>query len=786
MTDETTTWLAELYGDDAEGWISLFSLDRQAGRSHVDWAPANDAAEIARLARHRATRCCVWFGVATRHHRLDGGQRGGRDDCTTIPGLWLDVDVVGPGHRSTNRLAPDLDAAHALVARFPEPPTAIIHSGGGLQAWWLFAEPMTADDDAQHLLDRWGATWARLGDEAGIDPDPVFDLPRIMRLPGTTNRKDGLERPVTVDQVDYACRYNPTDLADHLDDVPAWEPPARATDGWQDVRPDAADAPGALWAAHADWDTDLLGPDGWHRKGPSGGGGIGYVRPGNDPRGHIGATLDYAGTDLLKVMTPSLAHMGLEQGKTYSKFGYYAATRHGGDHAAAARHLRAQGWKADPAAPSSTASGPQGTPGADEDVEPGDWEPVDLSGVVSGRAEPPQPTILTPFGGTPLLYEGRTNMIFGESGAGKTWVELAAIAEILHAGDTAGLIDLEDTDHGIVSRLRLLGVPDDAIVERFLYWSPSTGFDERAAAAMTRVITERRPRLVCIDSTGEAMAAAGVKGNDDDDVARWFVRFPKMIARLGPAVVIVDHVPKDPNAPIGYAIGSQRKVAAIDGAAYRVDAVKVPSKVDDGLLKITTAKDRHGNHTKGRRAAEVAITHTAGGGVSLDLNLPEAAPTDEAGNFRPTVLMERSSRTLEEAGDWRSANFVRKNTKGKDSGIDIALGALVAEGFVEGQAGPRGTEYRSVRPFREDADGRSGYTESAPPNDIGLHRPTSAFHNGAEVPDGLRPPAPPLKGPGRSPGPAGDPVFDPTSAQAEGPRFQAVVDPFDLLDEEDF
>ena len=81
-----------------------------------------------------------------------------------------------------------------------------------------------------------------------------------------------------------------------------------------------------------------------------------------------------------------------------------------------------------------------------------------------------------------------------------------------------------------------------------------------------------------MDSIGESLAAEGFKPNDDDDVTRWFRLLPRRLARNGAAVMGVDHVTKSAEGRGLYAIGSQRKLAAIDGAAYLVDVVSAPTK----------------------------------------------------------------------------------------------------------------------------------------------------------------------------------------------------------------
>jgi hypothetical protein len=58
------------------------------------------------------------------------------------PGVWLDVDFLGPGHKSTNlpeSIEQVIEILHrAGLARFM--PTMAVHSGGGLHLYWLFRE----------------------------------------------------------------------------------------------------------------------------------------------------------------------------------------------------------------------------------------------------------------------------------------------------------------------------------------------------------------------------------------------------------------------------------------------------------------------------------------------------------------------------------------------------------------------------------------------------------------------------------------------------------------------
>lgn len=88
---------------------------------------------------------------------------------------------------------------------------------------------------------------------------------------------------------------------------------------------------------------------------PPSGGEDQWTRPGKAVRDGISATTAYGTHDVLKVFTSSAPPLRAEE--TYTRFGYYAAVHHDGDHRAAAEALREAGYgpqrsESTPAAPS--------------------------------------------------------------------------------------------------------------------------------------------------------------------------------------------------------------------------------------------------------------------------------------------------------------------------------------------------------------------------------------------------------------------------------------------------
>jgi hypothetical protein len=161
------------------------------------------AAFIAQQRDHRD----LFFGVATRRD----ARSGALTNCQHLGALFVDADF---------KTTPEATVRERL-AQCLLPPSAIVHSGGGLHVYWLLREPMTLPAEApvaKGLLRRLALVIG--GDLTAAEPA------RILRVPGTWNHKpDYPDRPpVHLEACDPTRRYNP-------DDFDSWLPPEPGRDG---------------------------------------------------------------------------------------------------------------------------------------------------------------------------------------------------------------------------------------------------------------------------------------------------------------------------------------------------------------------------------------------------------------------------------------------------------------------------------------------------------------------------------------------------------------------------
>lgn len=352
-------------------------------------------------------------------------------------------------------------------------------------------------------------------------------------------------------------------------------------------------------------------------------------------------------------------------------------------------------------------------------VDAGSWMPLDVAsivnGIITGTTTRTLPAILTRDDGSALLYAGKVNGIHGDSGSGKTWTALFASAQTITEGGNVVYVDLEDSPADVIARLLALSVPPHKVIERFRYVQPDTAFEAGAAAFLSMAADAA---LVVIDSTGESLSMEGANPNADEDIAAWFRAVPKRIAKLGPAVLVLDHMPKSSDSDL-WPIGSQRKRAAIDGAQYLQEVLVPFSREKAGAARLVCAKDRHGTYARAQRVAELHVMPNEST-VHLSLKASEHTPSTAAG-FQPTAYMEKVSRALEASADALSYRGILERVEGKKDYIRRAVDELITNGFVSAVPGSHNSiKHTSAKPFRT---GEHSSTEMRPNGSVSVPVP---------------------------------------------------------------
>lgn len=315
--------------------------------------------------------------------------------------------------------------------------------------------------------------------------------------------------------------------------------------------------------------------------------------------------------------------------------------------------------------------------------------PVDLGPVLAGTSAQPMPSQLVRDDGASLLYSGSVNGFHADSGIGKGWIVCHLMQQNALHGVRTMLLDFEDTAHSITARLRLLGMSDHDITTWVVYVRPEVAVGGLAVAHLVNTIRGENAGAVVLDSLGEAFGLAGVNEDRDNEVGPWLRMATRPLADTGASVTMIDHSTKAGTNDL-HPSGSKRKRAAITGASYLVEAVKPFVKGEGGRLRVTCAKDRHGNYRRGGVVADLVMDSTDLG-VRLKLYAPTIT-TAEGDATVPIILAARKAvAAAKDAGRPLSRNELeaRMAVKGraqmKRAGIDHA----VAEGALGEQRGAR-------------------------------------------------------------------------------------------------
>jgi hypothetical protein len=530
-------FLRALFEPMTSGHVNRFSIDRADGSRDVEWSDVNSLDELAARAVALSTSD-VWFGMASHAQPL-GARRGSADDCEAISALWLDIDIAGPNHAASD-LPPSLLDGYKLLASFPVTPSIIVQTGGGAQPYWLLDRPLLAVD-AVPFLTRWGQTWAAIGARFGWHVDNVFDITRVMRMPGTFNRKSEPAQPVVITRFDTTLRYSLDAFIPHLITV---APIERSAQHLRLVPLLGNERPGDLFNAETsivsllvnygfvfDHTTVVDGAD--HFRAPHR----------HDQRGSTGATVYADGH--VQIWSETFAHAhGLVHHRPYDAFGLYTHVEHAGDFvaasaaaAAAQNALRRHQIDSEPFDELST------------HIDSSEGAFVDWVRFFANEQTE------TNWLAEPLLAAGRGHALYAPGGTGKSLLALWLAVQLATGGiglDGQRLVrrrvmylDYEMTADDLRERLEAMGIDADSALD-YLHYALLPNLPPADSAEGGKAIVELArsvdAEIVFVDTFARAVTGAE---NDADTVRAWYRWTGMHLKAEGRAFLRVDHAGKD-------------------------------------------------------------------------------------------------------------------------------------------------------------------------------------------------------------------------------------------------
>lgn len=182
---------------DCEGYIEF----RRLLPSKQFFVPIGNLDAVDEILRRHHYRD-VFFGVAVRTSRRDGSLT----NCGALPALFADIDFKNFNSEEDGR---------ARIDACPLAPSVLVHTGGGLHAYWFLNEPLDLQREAR-AAKAYLRKLARFlqADMAAAEPA------RILRVPTTTNGKYSPARLVRLEVFEPTRRYHVQDFDDWLSEKP--------------------------------------------------------------------------------------------------------------------------------------------------------------------------------------------------------------------------------------------------------------------------------------------------------------------------------------------------------------------------------------------------------------------------------------------------------------------------------------------------------------------------------------------------------------------------------------
>ena len=357
-------------------------------------------------------------------------------------------------------------------------------------------------------------------------------------------------------------------------------------------------------------------------------------------------------------------------------------------------------------------------------------QPVDLHAVLAAGLTQIVPDVFWRQDARALLYRGRLNVIFGTPEAGKTWIGLIAIADLVKdaartgKGIDAVFFDFEDDATSYLTRMRDAGADPKDVAKHTSYYSMATPIQTIEAGFPGADTAD----LIVVDTTNSAMTLDDLDplGNKD---ALTFINHVRALKKGSDAAwLLMDHEPISTGAGRRQAIGAQSKLGAVDGAQYRAFAVQQPRPGHRGAIALYLTKDRPGGVRQwAANPDEHGIQHAAtifmnpiGTENRFTFEIVEPQGVEGDAILRATIL--------DVTGEWSSKNQIEELVRGQGvkrraTAIRDTVVVLAAEGLLDQEAKGNYVQYRKVAEIPRPTSGRT------PSSQIGTNQPFDEGEN---------------------------------------------------------
>jgi hypothetical protein len=303
-------------------------------------------------------------------------------------------------------------------------------------------------------------------------------------------------------------------------------------------------------------------------------------------------------------------------------------------------------------------------------------------------------------GADPLPKRKRAHIAAAAKSGKSLGMGVVTAVDIIEAGGTVAILDRENGADEYARRLEAVldarqatGTLRERIrVELRYYAWPSMSLSWRDDPAYPAEFAGAD--VVIFDSSRSHTAPLGLTEDASDDWASFTTSLVDPLMLAGITTITLDNMGHEDKARPR---GTSAKEDLCD-IAYTMKVVSPFSSTLAGRLELRCSRSRIGEITVG----DTWRMDLGGGSYGAWQRVER--PTDDArAAFRPTNIMEKVSRAVEQDGGL-SKRAIRTVVAGKNDWIDLALELLVSEGFIDAREDGQAHRHYSIRPYREDAE----------------------------------------------------------------------------------